>query len=131
MLPGNEGSGQRPIPRTGTGLGLRGNQSGPIQVENAVLPPDAIVGPVGDGPKSNDECVDPFFLICSSSCWNGIALATIDIAKNHTTRKVHSDVGMRVADYPTIQDYVGECIHGHQRLPRPRVPDGAGAGRAD
>ena len=80
------------------------------QVENAVLPKDAIVGPVGDGPKSNDECVDPFFLICSSACWNGIAMAAIDIAKNHVTRKVHSDVGLRVADYPTIQDYVGEAI---------------------
>jgi len=34
----------------------------------------------------------------------------MDITKNHTTRKVHNDVGMRVADYPTIQDYVGECL---------------------
>jgi alkylation response protein AidB-like acyl-CoA dehydrogenase len=81
-----------------------------MQVEDAILPAAGMVGPLGDGPKSNDECVDPFFLICSSSCWNGISLATIDIAKNHTTRKTHHDVGMRVADYPTIQDYVGEAI---------------------
>ena len=92
------------------GLGLRGNQSGPIVVENAVLPKEALVGPVGDGAKSNDEVVDPFFLTCSSACWNGISLAVIDIAKRHTTRKTHNDVGMRVADYPTIQDYVGEAI---------------------
>ncbi len=97
-------------PANWDGLGLRGNQSGPIEVRDAVLPADGLVGPVGDGPKSNDECVDPFFLICSSSCWNGIALAAIDIAKRHTTRKIHADVGMRVADYPTIQDYVGETI---------------------
>ena len=30
--------------------------------------------------------------------------------KRHTTRKRHVDVGMRVADYPTIQDYVGEAV---------------------
>ena len=42
--------------------------------------------------------------------WNGIALGTIDIAKRHTTRKRHVDVGLRVADYPTIQDYVGEAV---------------------
>ena len=42
--------------------------------------------------------------------WNGIALALVDIAKQHTTKKTHADVGMRVADYPTIQDYVGEAI---------------------
>jgi alkylation response protein AidB-like acyl-CoA dehydrogenase len=97
-------------PANWDGMGLRGNQSGPMEVIDAVLPPHGIVGPIGDGPKSNDECVDPFFLVCSSSCWNGIALATIDITKNHTTRKTHQDVGMRVADYPTIQDYVGEAI---------------------
>ena len=97
-------------PSSWDGLGLRGNQSGPIQVEGAILPADALVGPVGDGARSNDEVVDPFFLTCSSACWNGIALAVLDIAKRHTTRKTHNDVGMRVADYPTIQDYVGECI---------------------
>ncbi len=88
----------------------RGNQSGPIKVDNAVIPEDRLVGPVGDGASSNDEAVDPFFLLCSSSCWNGIAMGLIDIAKRHTTRKTHADVGMRVCDYPTIQDYVGEAI---------------------
>src|SRR3546814_8701155 len=34
----------------------------------------------------------------------------IDIAKGHTTKKKHADVGMRVCDYPTIQDYFGEAI---------------------
>ncbi len=97
-------------PASWDGLGLRGNQSGPITVSNAVIPQGRLVGPVGDGARSNDEAVDPFFLLCSSSCWNGIAMAMIDIAKAHTTHKTHADVGMRVCDYPTIQDYVGEAI---------------------
>ncbi|MCA0186604.1 MAG: acyl-CoA dehydrogenase, partial [Proteobacteria bacterium] len=97
-------------PANWDGLGMRGNQSGPISVDGVEIAPDALVGPVGDGAKSNDEVVDPFFLVCSSACWNGICLAAMDITKNHTTRKVHNDVGMRVADYPTIQDYVGECL---------------------
>jgi alkylation response protein AidB-like acyl-CoA dehydrogenase len=42
--------------------------------------------------------------------WNGIVLGAIDIAKRQTTRKRHVDVGLRVADYPTIQDYVGEAV---------------------
>ena len=91
-------------------LGLRGNQSGPIQVEDVEIPGDQIVGPLGDGAASNDEAVDPWFLIGSSSVWNGITMGAIDIAKRHTTRKRHVDVGMRVADYPTIQDYVGEAV---------------------
>jgi alkylation response protein AidB-like acyl-CoA dehydrogenase len=90
-------------------LGLRGNQSGGLDV-NGEIPGDQIVGPVGDGAESNDESVDPWFLLGSSSVWNGIAMGAVDIAKRHTTRKRHVDVGLRVCDYPTIQDYVGEAI---------------------
>lgn len=54
-------------------------------------------------PQSNDECVDPYFLMNTSGVWNGISLACIDVAKKHVTRKAHADVGMRVCDYPTIQ----------------------------
>ncbi len=92
------------------GLGLRGNQSGALLVDNVIVPADRVVGPVGDGARSNDEAVDPFFLLCSSACWNGISLGLIDIAKMHTTTRKHADVGMRVCDYPTIQDYFGEAI---------------------
>ena len=97
-------------PSTWDALGLRGNQSGPLEVPGAEISSDQIVGPVGDGATSNDESVDPWFLIGSSSVWNGLALGAIDIAKRHTTRKKHVDVGLRVADYPTIQDYVGEAL---------------------
>jgi len=94
------------------GMGLRGNQSGTLLVDNLEIPADRMVGPVGDGAASNDESVDPFFLINSSCAWNGISMAMIDLAKQHTTRKKHVDVGLRVCDYPTIQDYVGEAIIG-------------------
>ncbi|WNZ24082.1 acyl-CoA/acyl-ACP dehydrogenase [Leptolyngbya sp. NK1-12] len=91
-------------------LGLRGNQSGTLLVDGVTVPLNRMVGPKGDGTASNDEIVDPFFLLCSSACWNGIAMGAIDLAKRHVTRKKHVDVGMRVADYPTIQDYFGEAI---------------------
>jgi alkylation response protein AidB-like acyl-CoA dehydrogenase len=97
-------------PASWDGMGLRGNQSGPIKVNNVEVPRERLVGPIGDGANSNDEAVDPFFLLNSSSCWNGIAMGMIDIAKAHTTKKKHIDVGLRVCDYPTIQDYVGEAI---------------------
>jgi alkylation response protein AidB-like acyl-CoA dehydrogenase len=107
LIMGNEVKAE---PSKWDGLGLRGNQSGTLEVDNVVVPADRMVGPKGDGASSNDECVDPFFLLCSSACWNGISLGLMDIAKRHTTMKKHVDVGMRVADYPTIQDYVGEAI---------------------
>ena len=97
-------------PSSWDALGLRGNQSGPIEVPGVDIPGDQIVGPEGDGAASNDETVDPWFLIGSASVWNGIAMGAIDIGKRQTTRKRHVDVGLRVADYPTIQDYIGEAV---------------------
>jgi alkylation response protein AidB-like acyl-CoA dehydrogenase len=91
-------------------LGLRGNQSGSLLIDNRFMADNHLVGRVGDGAWSNDEAVDPFFLISSSACWNGISLGAIDIATRHTTRKTHKDVGLRVCDYPTIQDAVGEAV---------------------
>ena len=107
LIMGNEVKAE---PAKWDGLGLRGNQSGTLEVDNVTMPEDRLVGPVGDGSRSNDETVDPFFMLCSAACWNGISLGLIDIAKRHTTAKKHVDVGMRVADYPTIQDYIGEAI---------------------
>jgi len=97
-------------PATWDAMGLRGNQSGPLEVPGVDIPADRIVGPAGDGAASNDESVDPWFLVGSSAVWNGLAMGAIDIAKRQTTRKRHADVGLRVADYPTIQDYVGEAV---------------------
>ena len=94
------------------GMGMRGNQSGALHVDHVKVPKNRLVGTKGDGAASNDEAVDPFFLLNSSSVWNGIGMAIIDLAKRHTTRKKHVDVGLRVCDYPTIQDYVGEAIIG-------------------
>jgi alkylation response protein AidB-like acyl-CoA dehydrogenase len=97
-------------PSSWDALGLRGNQSGPIEVPEVDVPAENLIGPVGDGAASNDESVDPWFLVGSSSVWNGLAMGAIDIAKRQTTRKKHVDVGLRVADYPTIQDYIGEAV---------------------
>ena len=94
------------------GMGMRGNQSGALMVDAVEVPRNRLVGARGDGALSNDETVDPFFLLNSSCVWNGIAMSMIDLAKRHTTRRTHADVGLRVCDYPTIQDYVGEAIIG-------------------
>ncbi|MPC68909.1 hypothetical protein E2C01_063120 [Portunus trituberculatus] len=53
--------------------------------------------------KSMVECIDVYFLLLTSSCWNGIAMGCLDIAKRHLTTSAHADIGMRICDYPTIQ----------------------------
>lgn len=87
-------------PQKWDALGLQGNQSGTLMVDSVTVPAERMVGPKGDGASSNDEIVDPFFLLCSSACWNGIALGAIDSAKRHRTKKKHV----------RIQNSVGEAI---------------------
>ena len=65
-------------PQEWDALGLRGNQSGSLLVDWGFVPDEQLVGPIGDGAASNDESVDPNFLIGSSGVWSGIALGAID-----------------------------------------------------
>ena len=78
----------------------------------------------GEFPLAAHEVIDPYFLILSSSCWNGVALGCIDIAKNHVSQKQHVDMGMRVADYPIIQvwQWSGELLSCDLRISVEEVP---------
>uniref|UniRef100_A0A6A7FXG2 Acyl-CoA dehydrogenase fadE25 n=1 Tax=Hirondellea gigas TaxID=1518452 RepID=A0A6A7FXG2_9CRUS len=90
-------------------LGMHGNMSGPIIIEGKVST-DQMLGNFGDGQRIGEEAAGPFFYLCSSACWNGISMASMDLARKHTTRRAHADVGMRVCDYPIVQDYFGGCL---------------------
>lgn len=90
-------------------MGMHGNQSGPVEID-ATIPLDRIVGWPGDGAMSNDEIVDPLAMVIFAGAYNGVGLASIDLAKKHVTRKAHAQYGRRVADYPTIQDTFGRAI---------------------
>ena len=97
-------------PASWDAMGMRGNQSGPIEITDVEVPADRMVGPPGDGARSNDEGLDPIGLLMLAAAYNGLGMAAIDHAKRQATRTTHKDVGMRVCDYPSIQDYFGDAI---------------------
>ncbi len=90
-------------------MGMHANQSGPLDID-AVIPPNRIVGWPGDGAASNDEAVDPLAMVMYAGAYNGVALACIDVAKRHATRRSHAQYGRTVADYATIQDTFGGAV---------------------
>lgn len=90
-------------------MGMHGNQSGPVEID-AVVPENRMIGPSGDGARSNDEAIDPLAMLMYAGAYNGVALGCIDVAKRHVTRKTHAQFGRRVADYPTIQDSFGRAV---------------------
>lgn len=53
--------------------------------------------------QNNEESGAIFFLLSTSSVWNGIAMGCIDLARRHTRQKTHGDLGKRVCDYAPVQ----------------------------
>lgn len=90
-------------------LGMHANHSGPMMVEGE-FSTERMIGPPGDGSKTMVEVIDSYFLLLTPSCWNGIAMGCLDLARRHLTSSAHADLGMRVCDYPNIQDAYGECV---------------------
>jgi alkylation response protein AidB-like acyl-CoA dehydrogenase len=90
-------------------MGMHANQSGPVEID-AVIPADRIVGWPGDGAASNDEAIDPLAMLMYAGAYNGVALACLDVAKRHATRRTHAQYGRSIADYPTIQNSFGEAV---------------------
>ncbi len=98
-----------PKPGTWDAMGMHANQSGPLEID-AVIPADRILGWPGDGAASNDEAVDPLAMLMYAGAYNGVALACIDVAKRHATRRAHVQYGRTIADYATTQDVFGGVV---------------------
>jgi alkylation response protein AidB-like acyl-CoA dehydrogenase len=90
-------------------MGMHGNQSGPVEID-ALIPVDRMVGPPGDGARSNDEAIDPLAFLQYAGVYNGIAMACLDVARRHALRRAHTQYGRRIADYATVQDAYGRAL---------------------
>jgi alkylation response protein AidB-like acyl-CoA dehydrogenase len=90
-------------------MGMHANQSGPVEID-AVIPYERMVGPSGDGARSNDEAIDPLAFLQYAGAYNGLAMACLDVARRHALRRAHSQYGRRIADYATVQDAYGRAV---------------------
>ncbi len=99
----------KPSPGTWDAMGMRANQSGPVEID-AVIPENRIVGWPGDGARSNDEAIDPLAFLMYAGLYNGIAMACLDLARRHALRTSHAQYARRIADYATAQDAYGKAL---------------------
>ena len=115
-------------PGTWDAMGMHANQSGPVEID-AVIPAGRIVGPVGDGARSNDEAIDPLAFLQYAGAYNGVAMACLDVARRHALRRAHTQYGRRIADYATVQDAYGRARVRGAGVADVRLRDGEGDGR--
>jgi alkylation response protein AidB-like acyl-CoA dehydrogenase len=88
------------------GLGLRGNDSSPVNANNVRIPASAILGVDGKGFDIMMGIVLPVFNVLNAACSVGLMEAAVRRTAEHVSSIRHSDTGATLADLPTIRNYI-------------------------
>ena len=89
------------------GLGMRGNSSIMMNLEDARIPRENLLGTEGDQIWYVFEVVAPYFLVAMAGTYLGIAQAALDYALNHVRTRSHSHSGDTLASAEVIQHKLG------------------------
>lgn len=88
------------------GLGLRGNDSSPIRAKDVRIPVSAMLGADGKGFDIMMGIVLPVFNVLNAACSVGLMEAAVRRTAEHASGISHSDTGARLAELPTIRNYI-------------------------
>jgi alkylation response protein AidB-like acyl-CoA dehydrogenase len=85
------------------GLGLRGNDSSPVAIEQLHIAAGSLISSQGEGANTMLQVVLPWFSIGTAAMANGICRAAVDRTAQHmqTTAFTHSGTSLR--DLPTLR----------------------------
>ncbi len=85
------------------GLGMRGNASAPMVLEDCVVPADRALCKHNEGFPTMLNVVLPWFNIGNAAISVGISEAAIKSTTSHLTTKRFEEAGMKLADLPTLR----------------------------
>jgi alkylation response protein AidB-like acyl-CoA dehydrogenase len=88
------------------GLGLRGNDSSPVEARDVRVPRAAMLGGDGKGFDIMMGIVLPVFNVLNAACSVGLMEAAVRKTAEHAAGISHSDTGATLADLPTIRNYI-------------------------
>ncbi|WP_250504113.1 acyl-CoA dehydrogenase family protein [Caballeronia sp. AZ7_KS35] len=91
-----------------SGLGMRGNSSRAMRLNDVKVPDSQLLGQEGDQVWFVFEVVAPFFLMAMAGTYLGIAQAALDLAISHVTARRHTHSGSLLADADIVQHRVAE-----------------------
>ncbi|TQN43259.1 alkylation response protein AidB-like acyl-CoA dehydrogenase [Blastococcus colisei] len=91
-----------------SGIGMRGNSSRGMRLEDVRLGPGHLLGAEGDQIWYVFEVVAPYFLMAMAGTYLGVAQASLDEATAHLSRRAHAHTGRRLASEPVLQHRLGE-----------------------
>ena len=90
------------------GIGMRGNSSRGVRLDDVRLGPDHLLGAQGDQIWYVFEVVAPYFLMAMAGTYLGLAQASLDEATAHLSRRSYGATGRRLAGEPLLQHRLGE-----------------------
>lgn len=88
------------------GLGLRGNDSGPVSANGVVVPEANRLGEDGKGFDVMMGVVLPLFNVLSAACSIGLMEAAVSRTVAHATATRHEHQGTALRELPTIRAYL-------------------------
>lgn len=90
------------------GLGMRGNASRGVELENVAVPEEDLLGEKGDQIWYIFRVVAPYFLGAMAGTYLGVSEAALREATDHLKRRSYDHSGRRLADMTVLQHRVGE-----------------------
>lgn len=89
------------------GMGMRGNSSRALQLDQVMVPRNDLLGEEGDQIWYVFQVVTPYFLMAMSGTYLGIASAALEIARNHLIKRHYSESGSNLAQVSVLQHRLG------------------------
>ena len=90
------------------GLGMRGNSSRGVELQDVELGRSGLLGEEGDQIWYVFRVIAPYFLTAMSGSYLGVAAGALEDMRLHVTQRRYSHDGSRLAEQPVIQHRVGE-----------------------
>jgi alkylation response protein AidB-like acyl-CoA dehydrogenase len=89
------------------GLGMRGNSSRVLKLDQVKVPRQDLLGEEGDQIWYVFQVVTPYFLMAMSGTYLGIASSALEIARNHLIKRFYSESGSSLAQVEVLQHRLG------------------------
>jgi alkylation response protein AidB-like acyl-CoA dehydrogenase len=90
------------------GLGLRGNDSAPVELEDVVIPKGNLISAQGDGATTMLQVVLPWFSIGTAAMANGLCRAAVGATAAHLSGTGFTHTGTQLRDLPNLRARLAE-----------------------
>jgi alkylation response protein AidB-like acyl-CoA dehydrogenase len=100
------------------GLGLRGNDSSPVTLEDVAVSDRDLISALGDGATTMLTVVLPWFSIGTAAMSNGLARAAVAITTSHLSAAKLEHTGSALRDLPNLRARLAEM---HSRTEQSRA----------